>query len=65
MGQCDLGGLRAFLEKQLQAKCVVLVKNENNLLPLMKGCKVYVDSTSLDTKVYRFFAQIISHRTVV
>ncbi len=34
------------LERQLQAESAILVKNEDNLLPLEKGIKVYIDSTA-------------------
>lgn len=34
------------LERQLQAESAILVKNEDNLLPLEKGVKVYIDSTA-------------------
>lgn len=34
------------LEKQLMAESAVLVKNVDNLLPLQKGIKVYITSTS-------------------
>lgn len=34
------------LERQLQAESAILIKNEDNLLPLTKGSKVYIDSTA-------------------
>lgn len=34
------------LERQLQAESAILFKNEDNLLPLAKGIKVYIDSTA-------------------
>ena len=34
------------LERQLQAESAILIKNDDNLLPLEKGIKVYVDSTA-------------------
>ncbi len=36
------------LTEELQAKSAVLVKNDNNLLPLRKGIKVYVQSGNTD-----------------
>ena len=36
------------LTEKLQAKSAVLVKNDNNLLPLQKGIKVYVESGNAD-----------------
>lgn len=53
------------LEKQLQAKSAVLVKNENNLLPLTKGCKVYVDSTSTAANIAGYKQYIGQYATVV
>ena len=34
------------LERQLEAKSAILFKNDENLLPLEKGIKVYIDSTA-------------------
>ena len=34
------------LERQLQAESAILVKNDDNLLPLANGTKVYIDSTA-------------------
>ena len=34
------------LERQLQAESAILIKNDDNLLPLQKGVKVYIDSTA-------------------
>lgn len=34
------------LERQLQAESAILIKNDDNLLPLEKGAKVYIDSTA-------------------
>ena len=34
------------MERQLQAESAILIKNENNLLPLEKGTKVYIGSTA-------------------
>lgn len=34
------------LERQLQAESAILIKNNDNLLPLNKGIKVYIDSTA-------------------
>lgn len=38
------------LTERLQAESAVLVKNDNNLLPLSKDAKVYVDASSADAK---------------
>ena len=38
------------LTEKLQAKSAVLVKNDNNLLPLAKDAKVYLDASSKDAK---------------
>jgi len=37
------------LEIELQTKSAVLLKNDDNLLPLKQGTKVYVDGSSADT----------------
>ena len=34
------------LERQLQAESAILIKNENDLLPLERGVKVYINSTA-------------------
>lgn len=34
------------LERQLQAESAILIKNDDKLLPLEKGTKVYIDSTA-------------------
>ena len=39
------------LTEKLQAKSAVLVKNDNNLLPLQQGIKVYVQSGNADRNV--------------
>ena len=38
------------LTEQLQAKSAVLVKNDNNVLPLQQGVKVYLESSNADRK---------------
>jgi outer membrane lipoprotein-sorting protein len=38
------------LTEELQAKAAVLVKNDNNLLPLKKDAKIYLDTSSASTK---------------
>ena len=38
------------LTEKLQAKSAVLVKNDDNTLPLLQGAKVYLDSSSADRK---------------
>ena len=38
------------LTEKLQAKSAVLVKNDDNTLPLQQGAKVYLDSSSADRK---------------
>ena len=34
------------MERQLQAESAILIKNDDNLLPLSKGIKVYIGSTA-------------------
>lgn len=52
------------LERQLQAESTVLVKNDNQLLPLKKGTKVYFSSSnSALNKSYA--AELAKHTTVV
>ena len=38
------------LTEKLQAKSAVLIKNDNNLLPLAKDSKIYLDASSKDAK---------------
>ncbi len=47
------------LTERLQAKSAVLVKNDNNLLPLAKDAKVYVEASSAGAKeaYKRYFAE--------
>ncbi len=47
------------LTERLQAESAVLVKNDNNLLPLSKDAKVYVDASSADAKegYKKYFAE--------
>ena len=47
------------LTEKLQAKSAVLVKNDNNLLPLAKDAKVYLDASSKDAKeaYAKYFAE--------
>ena len=53
------------LERQLQAESAVLIKNDDDLLPLQKGTKVYINSTAsaitLDgyKKVLPEFAELV------
>lgn len=53
------------LERELQAKSAILIKNDGNLLPLQKGTKVYIGSTaSSDTlaayqKVMADYAELV------
>ena len=53
------------LERQLQAKSAVLVKNEDNLLPLEKGIKVYIDSTSTAANLEGYKKYIANYAEVV
>ena len=53
------------LERQLMAKSAVLVKNEDNLLPLEKGVKVYIDSTSTAANLEGYKKYIANYATVV
>jgi len=52
------------LERRLQAESAVLVKNEDNLLPLRTGTKVYV-STSNDLLTSRYSEYIAKYTDVV
>ena len=48
------------LERQLMAKSTILVKNDDNLLPLDKSLKVYVESTAssiAQDKLVEYFSQ--------
>ena len=53
------------LEQELQAKSAVLVKNEDNLLPLEKDIKVYIDSTSTAANLEGYKKYISNYATVV
>lgn len=53
------------LERQLQAKSAVLVKNNENLLPLDKEYKVYFESTAAATTAEQIKAALGTHATVV
>lgn len=53
------------LEKELQAKSAMLVKNEENLLPLQAGVKVYVNSTSTEANLASYKKYIGNYATVV
>ena len=53
------------LERELQAKSAVLVKNEGNLLPLEKGIKVYIDTTTNETNLAGYKKYIGNYATVV
>ncbi len=52
------------LTEKLQAKSAVLVKNDNNLLPLQKGIKVYVESGNADRSA-GYSKYIANYATVV
>ena len=52
------------LERQLMAKSTVLVKNDNNLLPLAQGTKVYVVASS-ETNANGYKKYIANYGTVV
>jgi len=51
-------------ERKLQAESAVLVKNEDNILPLQKGVKVYIDSTN-GTAIEQYKRHISDYATVV
>ena len=53
------------LERQLQAKSAVLVKNDDNLLPLNKELKVYFSSTAAVTTADAIKAAIAAYAPVV
>ncbi len=53
------------LERELQAKSAVLVKNDENLLPLQKGINVYIDSTSTAENLASYKKYIAGFATVV
>ena len=52
------------LTEELQAKSAVLVKNDGNLLPLQKGIKVYIESSSAD-RAKGYASYIAQYATVV
>ena len=52
-------------ERVLQSKSAVLVKNEDNLLPLQKGIKVYIDSTASAANLEGYKKYIGNYATVV
>ena len=52
------------LTERLQAKSAVLVKNDDNLLPLQPGIKVYVDASSAAVKA-SYIKYIAKYATVV
>lgn len=55
------------MERQLQAESAILIKNEDDLLPLQKGIKVYIGSTASAItlegykKVLPDFAQVVEN----
>ena len=53
------------LERQLQAESAILVKNEDNLLPLKKGIKVYIDSTAAAMTLEGYKKVLPDYATVV
>jgi hypothetical protein len=53
------------LERQLQAKSAVLVKNDDNLLPLAGDLKVYVDSTGAAVNLAGYKQYFGEYATVV
>ena len=53
------------LERQLQAKSAVLVKNDNDVLPLKAEKKVYFSSTAATTTADAIKAAIAAYATVV
>ena len=52
------------LTEKLQAKSAVLVKNDNNVLPLQQGVKVYLASSSADRKT-AYTKYVANYATVV
>ena len=52
------------LTEKLQAKSAVLVKNDNNVLPLQQGVKVYLESSSADRKT-AYTKYVANYATVV
>ena len=52
------------LTEELQAKSAVLVKNDNNILPLQQGVKVYLDSSSADRKT-SYTKYVANYATIV
>ena len=52
------------LTEELMAKSAVLIKNDNNLLPLQKGIKVYIDASSAAVKT-AYSTYIAQYATVV
>ena len=52
------------LTEKLQAKSAVLVKNDNNVLPLQKGVKVYLDSSNADRKT-AYTKYVANYATIV
>ena len=53
------------LERQLQAESAILVKNDNNLLPLEKGIKVYIGSTASTITLEGYKSVLPDFATVV
>lgn len=56
------------MDEQLQTKSTVLLKNDNNILPLSEGCKVYVESnvsdiTERDAEAIGAYATVVGDMT--
>ena len=52
-------------ERQLEAESAVLIKNDNAALPLEKGIKVYVDSTTSTITLNGYKEELAAYATVV
>ena len=53
------------LERQLQAASTILIKNDDNLLPLEKGIKVYIGSTAAAATLEGYKKELAAYATVV
>jgi hypothetical protein len=53
------------LERMLMAKGAVLLKNDDNLLPLAEGTKVYIGSTASASNLAAYKRYLAQHGTVV
>ena len=53
------------MDRQLMAESAVLVKNENDLLPLQQGIKVYISTTSSDANLAGYKKYLANYAEVV